>query len=104
MGLDGIASRIEAAVDLRISNLAREAAKGRTRAEDIRSAAQLLFHEAGRLRDATRTHGSASVAIDSLLQLADDDMALHSLLRDVVLLAVSRIVVGEKDARVALKK
>ena len=104
VGLDGIASRIEAAVDLRISNLAREAAKGRTPAQDIRSAAQLLFHEAGRLRDATRTHGSASAAIESLLQLTDEDMALHSLLRDVVLLGVSRIVVGEKDARVTLRK
>ena len=104
IGLDGIASRIEAAFDLRISNLAREAAKGGTPAQDIRSAVQLLFHEAGRLRDATRTHGSATTAIDSLLQLTDEDMALHSLLRDVVLLGVSRIVVGEKDARVTLKK
>ena len=104
VGLDGIASRIEAAVDLRISNLAREAAKGRTPAEDIRSTTQLLFYEAGRLRDATRTHGSATTAIESLLRLTDEDMALHSLLRDVVLLGVSRIVVGEKDARVTLRK
>ena len=104
MGLDGIASRIEAAVDSRIGNLAREAAKGRTPAQDIRSTVQLLFHEAGRLRDATRTHGSAATAIETLLQSADDDIALHSLLRDVVLLGVSRIIVGEKDARVTLKK
>ena len=104
IGLDGIASQIEAAVDSRISNLAREAGKGGTSAEVIRSAAQLLFHEAARLRDATRTHGSATTAIDALLELADEDMALHSLLRDVVLLGVSRVVVGEKDARVTLKK
>ena len=104
LGLDGIASRIEAAVDSRIGNLAREAAKGRTPAPDIRSAVQLLFHEAGRLRDATRTHGSAATAIETLLQSADDDIALNSLLRDVVLLGVSRIIVGEKDARVTLKK
>ncbi len=104
VGMDGIASRIEAAVASRIGNLAREAAKGRTPAHDIRSAAQLLFHEAGRLRDVTRTHGSATMAIESLLQSIDEDIAFHSLLRDVVLLGVTRIVVGENDARITLKK
>ncbi len=104
VGLDGIASRIESAVDSRIGNLAREASKSQAPAQDIRSAAQLLFHEAGRLRDATRTHGSTATAIESLLQSAEDDIALHSLLRDVILLGVARIVVGEKDARITLKK
>ncbi len=103
LGLDGIASNIESAVSSRIANLAREAARSRAPAQDIRSAAQLLFHEAGQLRDATRAHGSAAAAIQSLLRSADDDIALHSLLRDVLLMAVARVVVGEKDTRVSLR-
>ncbi len=104
LGMDGLASRIDAAVSARITNLAREAAKGRTPAQDVRAAAQLLFYEAERLRDATRGHGSVAASIEALLEAAGEDLALHSLMRDTLMLGIVRIVVGEQDAKVVVRK